>query len=457
MNSIKHILSLLSASLICLVIAAALGALSLTVFKDNPIGFFFVVVALIFFLLGITTLSENISEVVRLAKISVVVKRKLKGKKVKQYKAKICGREIISSGSFNVIVRYFDHRGWKKEAWIRLPNTGRMGEEYRVGGTVHIKADDERAEFDKEQPQITEEEIEWQDRLMKEDLTCYHCKKPVRMTSGTVSQCPSCGQKIVLPSIRSYIFRPEDNPSKLRRVKVGDDWTYETEGEEKKEAAGLLSSLVIIIVAIVMICTFIKSEDNPLLRIMLIISIIMLGKGLLSLVSAVRDMKFIKQAPRFRGKIFRYERAMWDFVDGIPMIVPVVRYFDKMGHLKETTVETGSIVQDRYAIGNTVEIETPISGSEIVKWNYPLIKHFSLHDEDRLMDALEKADFSGKRNGPCRSDIYDENAEPDTLVCPTCGQELEVQPGAEAGCSGCGGKLAYTFDRIAIWESQTII
>ena len=79
MNSIKHTLSLLSASLICLVIAAALGALSLTVFKDNPIGFFFVVVALIFFLLGITTLSENISEVVRLAKISVVVKRKLKG------------------------------------------------------------------------------------------------------------------------------------------------------------------------------------------------------------------------------------------------------------------------------------------------------------------------------------------------------------------------------------------
>ncbi len=460
MNSIKRILPLLAGSLVVLGISAVLGGLAFVRGVDNNLGFILAFLAIMFFICGLAATAENISEIIRLADLTGLMPRKLKGRAVKQYMAKICGREIISEGSFNVIVRYFDHRGWKKEAWIRNPNNGKWGEEYRVGGTVHIKADDDGAEFDKEQPQVTEEEIEWQDRLMKEELTCYYCKKPLRMTAGTVSGCPSCGHRIVLPSIRSYIFRPEDNPTPVRKVydKYGGV-SYETVNEKKQPGgvAGLISSMILILAGIMMLCAYLKLQDNPLPRLMLIVALFMLGKGLFSAVSIIRDMKITGHGPRFRGKIFRYERAMWDFVDGIPTIVPVVRYFDKQGQMKETAIETGSLDQYKYAIGNTVEIETEYSGAAMVKWNYPFIKHSSLPQEDRLMDEAERAVFIGKKNGPCRSETYDESAEPVRLVCPTCGQETEVLPGTEASCTGCNRKLAFTFDKIAIWDSQTII
>lgn len=136
------------------------------------------------------------------------------------------------------------------------------------------------------------------------------------------------------------------------------------------------------------------------------------------------DDKVLEEGETCLGKIFRYEADHSLTMNGRPLLVLVIRYFDHNGVIRETEVKTGSIDETAYPIGATVAFKLWNGTAALVKGS---VSDTALAGEENLMNP----DFDPKG---IHSSV--------SIICPGCGAPVVVPLGMSQFCTYCGRKLS---------------
>lgn len=136
------------------------------------------------------------------------------------------------------------------------------------------------------------------------------------------------------------------------------------------------------------------------------------------------DDKVLEDGETYLGKIFRYDADHSVTMNGQPLLVLIIRYFDHDGSIKETSVKTGSIDQTAYPIGKTVTFKLWNGTAALVKGS---VTDTAIAGEENLMNP----DFDP--NG-IHSSV--------NITCPGCGAPVIVPLGMSQICAYCGRKIS---------------
>lgn len=141
-----------------------------------------------------------------------------------------------------------------------------------------------------------------------------------------------------------------------------------------------------------------------------------------------RDDKVLEEGETFSGKIFRYGADHSVTMNGQPLLVLVLRYFDHDGVIREAEVKTGTIDETAYPIGATVTFKLHNGTAALVKGS---VTNAVLSGEESLMNP----DFDPKG---IHSSV--------NVICPGCGAPVNVPLGMSQFCPYCGRKLSLDQD-----------
>lgn len=140
------------------------------------------------------------------------------------------------------------------------------------------------------------------------------------------------------------------------------------------------------------------------------------------------DDKVLEEGAEFSGKIFRYQGDHSVTMNGQPLLVLVVRYYDHDGIIREAEVKTGTVDDTAYPIGATVGIKLWNGTAALVKGS---VSDKMLPGEADLMNP----DFDPKG---IRSSLG--------VSCPGCGAPNNVPYGMSRFCPYCGRKISIDQD-----------
>lgn len=135
-----------------------------------------------------------------------------------------------------------------------------------------------------------------------------------------------------------------------------------------------------------------------------------------------RSRRILKEGAPHRGKIFDYDYDRSVTMNGSPLLLLIVRYFDEEGHVREAVIPTGSPNRSAYPKGASVDFCT-LEGRAALAGK-PTDE--PLPGEERLLQS--GVDLSG--------------AAPRVGVhCPNCGAPVNVPLGMGEVCPYCGTVL----------------
>jgi hypothetical protein len=140
------------------------------------------------------------------------------------------------------------------------------------------------------------------------------------------------------------------------------------------------------------------------------------------------DDKVLEEGETYLGKIFRYEADHSVTMNGKPLLVLVIRYYDHDGVIRETSAKTGSIDETAYPIGATITFKMWNGTAALVKGS---VNDTLIAGEENLMNP----DFDPKG---IHSSV--------SVNCPGCGAPTNVPIGMSKFCMYCGRKLSVDQD-----------
>ncbi len=205
----------------------------------------------------------------------------------------------------------------------------------------------------------------------------------------------------------------------------------------------------------------ITSDTKGGALVFIIFGLVFGGAGLAVMIAGIkaviRAQEVLKNGKRYTGKIFRYESDPSMRINERPALMPVVRFFDESGAIKEAWVKVSSIDQRKYAIGNTMEVAVTENAAEFVKKSYNRIKKERIPGEEQLMAqgtlsqrvGIENAGYIQEYN--FRTGSYEAPPAANTpvdILCPGCSNAISMIPGTQGNCPYCNRLITFTYERM---------
>ena len=194
----------------------------------------------------------------------------------------------------------------------------------------------------------------------------------------------------------------------------------------------------------------------------------------LGIAKLIKKRKVIKNGRHYPAMVWQYDADYSAQVNGQPMVLLYVRFFDDAGRMRQEGIKTGTTHRDRFPLGNTVEVSEYEGEIVLAK------KKASAEPAPRRAELIDPAACPVTLCGPdavgmTAADVLGDKKESAVgrmiasatslsatgsaappmgsvggamnIACPQCGNVLSVVPGNTVECS-CGRRVTLTPDHM---------
>ena len=136
-----------------------------------------------------------------------------------------------------------------------------------------------------------------------------------------------------------------------------------------------------------------------------------------------RDDEVLQKGTNYLAKVYRYDSDASMMMNGSPLLLLVVRYFEN-GEIREATVNTGIVNTAEFPLGSTVTIQ-------VYEGRAALVPHSCTATRIEGEADLMNPDFDP-------ASIYSSRG----VACPNCGAPITVPLGMSRICPYCSTKVS---------------